>query len=286
RFDDVSQADAFDGGQALRQRGIQVLKQPAPALAHASQGGESVFPAACEDFFAGVLEVVDVDLAHGKIALQKGFDFIEQAQFVAGGQLDVDALDGVRVFAHAIERNHDVFVDLEGVGVACDGGRAGTIEPEFLASFRGDGDKALAVPAVGNAHDFAGGHGDGVFVIADDVADEHHFWQDAALALGGIAHGTEITFVQVFQAGQQGTAFAARAVQVFLDLDDGGYGVACLPEEFHAHGAGVGRHAVNDPARGGDQAVAAFLLHPRQTGKEFVGDVLAQTDLAEALAFD
>ena len=41
------------------------------------------------------------------------------------------------------------------------------------------------------------------------------------------------------------------------------------------------RHLVQDPARRRDQPVAAFFLHARQTGEEFVGDVLAEAFLAE-----
>ena len=59
-----------------------------------------------------------------------------------------------------------------------------------------------------------------------------------------------------------------------------------MAKELHAHGAGVGGHAVHDPARAGDQAVTAFFLHPGQARKELVGHVFAQTFLAESLARD
>src|SRR5690606_19957669 len=240
-----------------------------------------------EDFFARMLDVVVMlHLAQWQLALQIGFDFVEQAQFVARGKLDVDALDGVGVFAHAIERNHHVFVDLEGVGVARDGGGAGAVEPELAACFGRDRHEAFAMTAVGDAHDLAGGDGHRVFVVAHDVADQHHLGQHAALALGGVADGAQIAFVEVLEPGQQGAAFAARAVEILLDLDDGRHGIARLTEELHADGARVGRHAVHDPAHGGDQTVAAFLLYAGQAGQEFVGHVFAQTDLAEAAAFD
>ncbi len=45
-------------------------------------------------------------------------------------------------------------------------------------------------------------------------------------------------------------------------------------------------HAVHDPARAGDQAVAAFFLDAGQAGEELVGDVLAQAFLAEGRARD
>src|SRR5690606_40354064 len=130
-----------------------------------------------------------------QVALQVVFDFVQQAQLVAGGQLDVDTFDGIGVFAHALKRNNHVFVDFEGVGVAGDGGGTCAVQPEFAAVFGADGNEAFAVARVGDAHDFAGGHCDGVFVIADDIADQHHLGQHAALALGGIAHRTQIAFV-------------------------------------------------------------------------------------------
>ena len=46
------------------------------------------------------------------------------------------------------------------------------------------------------------------------------------------------------------------------------------------------RHAVQDEARRGDEAVAAFLLDAGQAGEELVGDVLAEPGLAEAAAGD
>ena len=59
-----------------------------------------------------------------------------------------------------------------------------------------------------------------------------------------------------------------------------------VAEELQAHRARVRRHAVHDPARAGDQAVAAFLLDAGQAGEELVGDVLAQAFLAEGAAGD
>ena len=46
------------------------------------------------------------------------------------------------------------------------------------------------------------------------------------------------------------------------------------------------RHAMQHPARRGDQAIAAFFLDARQTRQELIGDVLAQALLAKPSAFD
>src|SRR5690606_24495284 len=101
------EADTRERVQRLRQRRIQVLQQPAPALAYAAEGGKCIAGAARQDLLAGVFDVVQVlDLAHGQLAPQDSLDLTKQAQLVARGQLDVDALDVVRVLAHAIQRDH------------------------------------------------------------------------------------------------------------------------------------------------------------------------------------
>src|SRR5690606_14781954 len=79
---------------------------------------------------------------------------------------------------------------------------------------------------------------------------------------------------------------AALVVEVVFNFDYGRDGVAGLTEKLEAHGARVLRHAVQYPTHRGDQAIAAFFLHPGQTGQELVGHVLAQPLLAESPAFD
>ncbi len=43
---------------------------------------------------------------------------------------------------------------------------------------------------------------------------------------------------------------------------------------------------MQDPSRGRDQSVAALFLNARQSAQEFIGDILAQTDLAKFRALD
>ena len=62
--------------------------------------------------------------------------------------------------------------------------------------------------------------------------------------------------------------------------------VARRAEEFQAHGTGMRGQPVQDEACRGDQAVATFLLDARQAGEELVGDVLAESGLAETAAGD
>ncbi len=86
----------------------------------------------------------------------------------------------------------------------------------------------------------------------------------------------------MLEPGEHGAAGAAGLGEhVVLDLDDAGHGQPRAAEELQAHRAHMRGHAVHDPARTGDQAVAAFLLDARQAGEELVGDVLAQARLAK-----
>ena len=53
------------------------------------------------------------------LVLRQGFNqFIAQRELVAQTQFDIDALNAIRVFRHTRQRNHHIFVHLEGVGVA------------------------------------------------------------------------------------------------------------------------------------------------------------------------
>ena len=66
-----------------------------------------------------------------------------------------------------------------------------------------------------------------------------------------------------------------------FDFDNAGHSVFGVAKELHAHCACVIGHAMQNPARAGDQAVATFFLNAWQTCQKFVGDVLAQAFFAE-----
>ena len=100
--------------------------------------------------FAGVVLPAQRQATPGK-ELGQG---VAQGQFVAQAELDVDALDAVGVLGHARQRDHHVFIDLEGVGVARDGGGALAVQPKFLARLGADGHKTLAAARIGNPHHF------------------------------------------------------------------------------------------------------------------------------------
>ena len=94
-------------------------------------------------------QAVDVGvagLAELRLAAQVRFQRVEQLQLVRERELDVDALDGVRVLAESLERDHHVFVDLERVGVARDGRGLRAVAPERLARLGAGRREAFAVP--------------------------------------------------------------------------------------------------------------------------------------------
>ena len=237
---------------------------------------------------ADQLVLVEVRIAHVERQFT-GDEFaqrVTQRELAARGQLDVDALDAVAVVAHAVERNHHVFVDLEGVGVFRDGRGAGAVEPEAFALFVRGGNEAFGGARGAHAHDFRGGRHHGGLVVADDVTHQHHLGPAVALGLGGVANGLHVALVEVLEAGELHACGMAGAtgLEVVGDLDDGRHGFAHLAEEFQTDRARVRRHLVQHPTRSHDQAVGAFLLHARHTAEEFVGDVLAQAGLAAARA--
>ena len=80
---------------------------------------------------------------------------------------------------------------------------------------------------------------DGRVLGADDVADQHHLRQRAALRLGRVADGLQVALVEVLEAGELHAERLRLARQFVADLDDRGDRVARLAEEFEADRAHV-----------------------------------------------
>ena len=133
----------------------------------------------------------------GKKSTQAG----NQLQLIFDRQLNINAFNSISIFTHARQRNYDIFVDFEGIGVLGDGRSTGAVEPELFACFRADGNKTFAHAGVGNAHHFGGGVSDCVFIVTHNVAEQGHFGQHTALGFGGIADGAQIALIQMFQPG-------------------------------------------------------------------------------------
>ena len=103
----------------------------------------------------------------------------------------------IRIFAHPLQRNHDVFVDLKRVRMASNRRCARTVKPKLLTRLGTDCNEAFTMARIGQTHDLTGCGSNCRVIVADNVANQNHFGQYAALTLGGIPHRTQITFVQM-----------------------------------------------------------------------------------------
>src|SRR5262245_48453720 len=87
-----------------------------------------------------------------KLASEKGFQLAQQSDLVFERQLDVDALNAIGIVAEPLQRNDDVLIDLECVGVARDSRCARAVQPEALARFRTHGDEPFPPACVSDAY--------------------------------------------------------------------------------------------------------------------------------------
>ena len=150
-----------------------MLKIKPPARRHPIHQRQCILALRADQFVAGNFYVVLIDRDR---PFEIHRQFIGEPQFIFERQLDVDVLNAFRIITETIQRNHHVFIDLEGVGVFGNRCRARAIKPEFLARFRCDGHEAFAVTGVGDAHHRAGRLHRGVLIVRNNVADQHHFW--------------------------------------------------------------------------------------------------------------
>ncbi len=130
-------------------RGVEMVEQPLPAQPRFREQRLRLFAAVAQDFGSGqrVFRQRERQLA------RKAFcEPVDQPQLVRDRQLDVDALDAVRIVAEPRQRNHHVLVDLECVGVARNRCGTRTVEPEFPACFRTRRDETFAAARVGDTH--------------------------------------------------------------------------------------------------------------------------------------
>ena len=150
------------------------------------------------------------------------------------------------------------------------------VQPESLPGFRANGDKTFRIACITQAHDFRCGQSDLFVVVADNVADQHHLRTAVVLGFTGIAHGFDIALVQVFETCQHHSrrAIFGQGRQIIANLQNGRHRFTNLSVEFQAEGARIRRHFMQNPARRGDNAIAAFFLYARQAAEKFVGNVL------------
>ena len=116
--------------------------------------------------------------------------------------------------------------------------------------------------AIGKSNDFRGRFGHRLVVIPHNVANQHHLGQGATLTLGGVAHCTQITLIQVLQACQQ--CATGLLVQEVFDLHNRRDSILGIAKEFQADRADMVGHAMQDPTGTGDQTIATFFLDAGQ----------------------
>ena len=95
--------------------------------------------------------------ARARIPRRNAASSSHSANLVRERELDVDPLDAVGVVAQPVERDDDVLVDLERVGVAGDRRGARAVLPEPLARLRRHRDEALGAARVGDPDHLGGG---------------------------------------------------------------------------------------------------------------------------------
>ena len=211
------------------------------------------------------------------------------ASLLRDRQLDVDALDAVGVVAEARQRDHHVLVDLERVGVPGDGRGARAVEPELACAPRPTPRRSprrrarwrCARPPRRPAPPRLRRRRRCRRAAPSSAGRGAWPWWRSRPPSRSARRGARGP-----RAARAAPPCFGRRVEVVLDLDDGRRGIAHLAEELEAHRADRRRHPVQDEARRGDDAVAAFLLHAGQAGEELVGDVLAETGLAKRRARD
>ena len=103
----------------------------------------------------------------------------------------------IGVLTHALKWDHDIFVNFERIGMACDRGGACTIQPEFFTCIRADRDKTLAMTRIGEANDFARCMRDRRIIVSDNIADQHHLGQHTALAFCRVPYRAQIALIKV-----------------------------------------------------------------------------------------
>ena len=179
----------------MREKGVAVIEPLLPCATHIRQNRtrllHTLFQQLGRRHIVGVIHRTQGQIAFG----EKGVQRVAQVELVAQREFDVQALDAVGVLAHAWQGNHNVFVDLEGVGVAADGRCAFAIEPKFLARFGADGHKTFATAGVGQTHDFRGSTRHIVCVVASDVAHQHHLRKTATLTFCSVTNRLEVAVV-------------------------------------------------------------------------------------------
>ena len=163
------------------------------------------------------------------------------------------------------------------------GGGTRTIQPESLPGFRTDRDKTFGITRITQTHDFGSGQSHLLVVITNNIPDQHHFWPTVILGFAGITDGFDIAFIKMLKTGQHDPHLATfrQSRQIIPNLYNARHCFPNLTVKFQTEGTGKSRHLVQNPARRGNDTVAAFFLNTWKTTEKFVGNILAQFTLTK-----
>ena len=165
--------------------------------------------------------------------------------------------------------------------MAGNGGGAGAVQPEPTAGLGAGGDEGLALAGAGQGDHLRGGGGQGLLIVGHQVRQQNHLRPLGAGRLGGIVEGAQVALVQVLQTGDVNPGPGGDTIP---NLDDGGHRQGQVGAiKLQAQGTGMGRQAMQQQAGGGDEAIAALLLHAWQAREKLVRHVLTQSRLTQAL---
>ncbi len=127
---------------------------------------------------------------------------------------------------------------------------AGTIRPELATCFGADRNETFRIPRIRQTHHFSSRFGNGFFVIAHNIGNQHHFGQHAACAFRGVFHRFDVAFVEVFQTGEQHIVTSVEVVFHFHNRGDGFVQIRAV--KFQTDGTNLIRHPMQNKLAGGD----------------------------------
>ena len=202
--------------------------------------------------------------------------------------LEIELFEEEREIRDALHGDDHVLVELEARGAPGDDRKAVPVLPEEVGLFRvARHDDVHVVLGLGHVHDVGHALVEEIGVVAVHLEDDDRDGQSLELpGLALVLDGLHILGVEFLQRRKVGV------VPLLADAVAQGHEVAHherrrvhgAAEKFQHHDARVERLLVDDEAGLGDDAVHAFLLHPRQAPQGLVGHVLAEAGQADFVA--
>src|SRR5210317_1587942 len=100
-----------------------------------------------------------------------------------------------------------------------------------------------------------------------------------SIRFSAVLNRLDIARIQMFQSSQFDTVHLVNEILDFTNRRD--ILAYILVEEFEAHRARKFRDFMEHKGGRGDETITALFLDARQAGKEFIRDILTQTDFSK-----